>query len=202
MMKKILVMAAVAMMTAMSVQAQDGYDDTKHEIGISYGGLSNSTWQSIGDNLGSSILSLGTVRYDDGNITGAIGLEYFYHVSAVVGLGAIGTYTKETKDMFIVGDKYGEAKNTFISVLPAAKFNWLRKKYFGMYSKLAVGASFTSKKEDYTKGSTEDRSESEVNFNWQASILGLEAGSPYLRGFLELGVGEQGVFVAGIRCKF
>ena len=87
-------------------------------------------------------------------------------------------------------------------MLPAAKFNWLRKKYFGMYSKVAAGVTFTSKKEDYTKGSTGNRSESKVNFNWQASVLGVEAGSPNVRGFVELGIGEQGVMVAGIRCKF
>ena len=189
-------------MTAMSAQAQSGYEDIKHEIGISYGALSNSTWMSMGEDLGTIMGSLGHVTYNDGSIFGALGVEYFYHVSPLIGVGAIATYTRETKDIFYRDVKCGEAENTYISLLPAVKIDWLRKKYFGMYSKLAVGASFTSKKEDYTKGSTEDRSESEVNFNWQASILGLEAGSPYLRGFLELGVGEQGVFVAGIRCKF
>lgn len=201
-MKKIFVMVAVAIMTAMSVNAQTGYEDTKHEVGISYGAMSNSTWMAIGDDLGTSIASVGTVRYDDGSVVGAIAVEYFYHLSPVVGVGAIGAYTKETKDLFVVNDKWGEAKNTFISVLPAAKFNWLRKKYFGMYSKVAAGVTFTSKKEDYTKGSTGNRSESKVNFNWQASVLGVEAGSPNVRGFVELGIGEQGVMIAGIRCKF
>ena len=51
-MKKVLVMVAVAMMTAMSVNAQSGYEDTKHEVGISYGALSNTTWMSIADAIG------------------------------------------------------------------------------------------------------------------------------------------------------
>lgn len=33
-MKKILVMVAVAIMTAVSVNAQNGYDNTKHEIAV------------------------------------------------------------------------------------------------------------------------------------------------------------------------
>lgn len=189
-------MAAVALMTAMGVQAQ------KHEIGISYGALSNSTWQSMGEDLGTIMGSLGTVRYDDGNIIGAIGVEYFYHVSPLVGLGAIATYTRETKDMFFKDDHCGEASNTFISVLPAVKIDWLRKKYFGLYSKAAVGVTLTSKKEDYTDSSHEDISESNVDFNWQASLIGLEAGSPNLRCFFEFGVGEQGLFVGGVRYKF
>ena len=202
MMKKIFVLAAVAMMTAVSAQAQDGYEDTKHEIAVSYGSLSNTTWLAIGDDLGTTIASIGTARYDDGKIFGALGLEYFYHVSPVIGVGAVATYTRETKNLYIANDKYGEAKNNYITVMPAVKFNWLRKKHFGMYSKAAIGATFASKKEEYSKGSAENRSESKVNFNFQASLLGLEAGSPYVRGFVELGVGEQGVFLAGIRCKF
>ena len=87
-------------------------------------------------------------------------------------------------------------------MLPAVKIDWLHKKYFGMYSKAAVGVTLTSKKEDYSDASNKDISESNVDFNWQASLLGIEAGSPNIRAFVELGVGEQGIFVGGLRCKF
>ena len=103
--------------------------------------------------------------------------------------------------MYIGDTQKGEAKNSFITVLPAVKFNWLRKKYFGMYSKVAAGVSFASKKEDYTDN-TPSRSENSVEFNWQLSALGIEAGSPNVRGFVELGIGEQGMMLAGVRCKF
>jgi hypothetical protein len=200
-MKKILVMVAVAMMTLVSVNAQSGYEDTKHEIGISYGALSNTTWMSIADAMGTTI-TLGAVKYDDGKFTGPIAVEYFYHLNPIIGIGAIGAYTHETKDILISNDKYGEAKNTFVTVMPAAKFNWLRKKYFGMYSKVAAGLTFASKKEDYSKGNVENLSESKVGFNFQASALGIEAGSETIRAFAELGVGEQGVLLGGIRAKF
>ena len=200
-MKKILVIVAVAMMTAVSVNAQSGYEDTKHEVGISYGAMSNTTWMSIADAMGPTI-TLGAVKYDDGKFTGPIAVEYFYHLNPIIGIGAIGAYTHETKDILISNDKYGEAKNTFVTVMPAAKFNWLRKKYFGMYSKVAVGLTFVSKKEDYSKGNAENQSESIVGFNFQASALGIEAGSETIRAFAELGVGEQGVLLGGIRAKF
>ena len=200
-MKKIFGMVAVAMMTATSVNAQSGYEDTKHEVGISYGALSNTTWMSIADAMGTTI-TLGAVKYDDGKFTGPIAVEYFYHLSPVIGVGAIGAYAKETKDILIANDKYGEAKNTFFTVMPAAKFNWLRKKNFGMYSKVGAGLTFASKKEDYSKGNVENLSESKVGFNFQVSALGIEAGSETIRAFVELGVGEQGVALAGIRAKF
>ena len=200
-MKKFMMMVAVALMIAMSVNAQSGYEDTKHEVGISYGALSNTTWMSIGEAIGTT-LTLGAVRYDDGKFTGPIAVEYFYHLNPVIGLGAVGAFANETKDILIGNEMYGEAKNTFITVMPAAKFNWLRKKNFGLYSKVAAGLTFASKKEDYSKGSAENRSESEVGFNFQVSALGIEAGSETVRGFVELGVGEQGVALAGLRVKF
>lgn len=200
-MKKIMMMVAVALMTAMSVNAQGGYEDTKHEIGISYGAMSNTTWMSIGDAMG-TILTFGAVKYSDGNFTGPIAVEYFYHLNPVVGVGAIGAYAKETKDILVANENYGEAKNSYVTVMPAAKFNWLRKKYFGLYSKVAAGLTFASLKENYTKSGAENQSESKVGFNFQASALGIEAGSENIRAFAELGVGEQGVILAGIRAKF
>ena len=200
-MKKFLMMVAAALMVAVSAQAQNDYEEPKHEIAVSYGTLSNATWRAFGDFLGTSMISLGKVRYDDGSIFGALSLEYFYHITPLIGVGAVGCYTKETKNMYIGDTQKGEAKNSFITVLPAVKFNWLRKKYFGMYSKVAAGVSFASKKEDYTDG-TASRSENSVEFNWQLSALGIEAGSPYVRGFVELGIGEQGMLLAGVRCKF
>lgn len=200
-MKKILVMVAVAIMTAVSVNAQNGYDNTKHEIAVSYGALSNSTWMSIGDAMG-TILTFGAVKYSDGKFTGPIAVEYFYHVNPLVGVGAIGAYACEKKDMLIAGENYGEAKNTFITVMPAAKFNWLRTKNFGLYSKVGAGLTLVSRKEDYTKPNAENQSDSKVGFNFQASALGIEAGSPNIRAFLELGVGEQGVLLGGLRAKF
>ena len=103
-------------------------------------------------------------------------------------------------------EDYGEATNTYITVLPAAKFNWLRKKYFGMYSKVGVGATFRTQKEDINEAKAgnngSDRSKSDIFFNFQLSALGMEFGAETVRGFIELGVGEQGMGLFGIRCKF
>ena len=86
--------------------------------------------------------------------------------------------------------------------MPAVKFDWLRMKNFGMYSKLAVGATLRNEKFNSDSSSSKDTSDSEVHVNWQASFLGIEAGSPTLRGFLELGTGEQGIALVGLRYKF
>ena len=198
-MKKFFLLVVAAMMTVVTVQAQSGYEDTKHEVAVSLGGASNSQWIDVFED---AFVSMVGYRFEDGSAFGPLSVEYFYHLNPVVGVGAIGAFAHETKDILFSNEKYGEAKNTFITVLPAVKFNWLRKKNFGMYSKLAAGLTFASKKEDYSKGSVDNRSETKVGFNFQVSALGIEAGSENIRGFVELGVGEQGVALAGIRVKF
>ena len=39
-------------------------------------------------------------------------------------------------------------------------------------------------------------------FNFQVSAIGVEVGSPKFRGFAELGYGEQGIALIGLRYKF
>ena len=71
-----------------------------------------------------------------------------------------------------------------------------------MYSKLAAGFTLRRETAKPSNQNMSDASESAMHFNWQASLLGIEAGSSVLRGFVEVGVGEQGVALAGVRFKF
>jgi len=89
-----------------------------------------------------------------------------------------------------------------MTLMPAVKLDWLRQKNFGMYSKLAIGATLRSEKIDYETAGHDDYSNTEMHVNWQVSLLGLEVGGRNLRGFLEVGTGEQGIFDIGLRYKF
>ena len=198
-MKKILVMVAVAMMTALSAQAQsDGYD-TKHEVAISYGTWSNSEIIDAFENIGGALVG---ARFENEKYFGSISAEYFYHVKNWLGVGGILAYGQCEQDVYFAGDKDGVSKNTYLTLMPAVKLDWLRKKHFGMYSKLAFGATLRNEKFTSDSDSSKDDSDSEVHVNWQASLLGIEAGVPTIRGFLELGTGEQGIALIGLRYKF
>ena len=190
-------MAAAAMMTAMSVNAQNGYDDTKHEVAISYGIDSNSQIIDAFEEIGGAIVG---AKFDNEKFFGPISAEYFYHVKNWLGVGGIFAYGQNKQDVMSGKDKIGESKNSYYTLMPAVKFDWLRKKNFGMYSKLAVGATLRSEKYDGYNNS--NYTDSSVHVNWQASLLGIEAGSPTVRGFAELGTGEQGIVLAGVRVKF
>ena len=198
-MKKILVLAAVAMMTAMSVNAQNGYDEKKHEVAVSYGVWSNSEIIDAFENVGGALVG---ARFENEKFTGPISAEYFYHVKNWLGVGGILAYGQCEQDVYFVGKKDGVSKNTYLTLMPAVKLDWLRKKHFGMYSKLAFGATLRNEKYDSDSDSSKDDSDSEVHVNWQASLLGMEFGGPTIRGFLELGTGEQGIALVGLRYKF
>lgn len=201
-MKKILFLVAAAMMAATSVNAQDSFDEPKQEVAISLGGLSNSDIITGFENLGAGLIG---VTVDNDSFLGPISAEYFYHVKPWLGIGGIVVYGQMSQDVYLWGKdkgKDGDLKNHYFTVMPAVKFDWLRKKHFGMYSKAAVGATLRNEKYNSDVSSSRDYNDSEVHVNWQASFLGIEVGSPTLRGFVELGTGEQGIILAGVRCKF
>ena len=91
----------------------------------------------------------------------------------------------------------------FITVMPSVKFNWLRKKNFGMYSALSAGVMFASVSVDgAAKNADPDaKDETVTSFMFQATALGLEFGGNF-RGFVEAGLGEKGLLCAGLRYKF
>lgn len=201
-MKKALLMAVVALMAATSACAQNGYNDTRHEVAVSLGAGSNSDIINTFEAVGAAMFG---ITLENESFIGPISAEYFYHVKPWLGVGGIFVYGQMTQDAYFTGKsngKDGEYKNHYFTLMPAVKFDWLRKSHFGLYSKLAVGATLRSETIETVSQSMTDATESAVHFNWQASLLGFEAGSMQLRGFAELGVGEQGVFVAGVRYKF
>ena len=192
-MRKIFVMAVAAMMATLSVNAQD---ELKHEVGVFYGFESAS-------NVFSVITSaISAAAGDQSSFWGPVGVEYYYKVSPVVGLGAVAAYAgcKAEDDKTHKED----LTESFLTVMPSVKFNWLRKKHFGMYSALSAGAMFVLVKcNDNAKAADPDaKDETVTSFMFQATAIGAEFGGEQFRGFVEAGVGEKGVLCAGLRYKF
>ena len=191
-MKKYFLMVVVAMMTTLNVNAQD---ELKNEVGVFYGAASASNILSVYSGMFSAAAG------DQSSWWGPIGVEYYYHISPVVALGGVAIYAGCKAE-----DKLSKTKDlseTFITVMPSVKFNWLRKKYFGMYSGLSAGVMFLSiSGGDKVKASDPDaKDETLTSFMFQATALGIEFGSNF-RGFVEAGLGEKGTLCAGLRYKF
>ena len=90
--------------------------------------------------------------------------------------------------------------------MPSVKFNWLRKDHWGLYSKVAAGVTYAKFNEKYYdelgKNIDDKATANDIVFNFQATAIGIEAGSSHVRAFTEFGIGEQGIALAGVRYKF
>ena len=154
-----------------------------NEVGISYGLYSNSQLYTLVSNV------FGSVLYKDyhSSATGAIVAEYYRDLGELISVGGAFAY-------FNLSTTENEKQNSYnnFSLIPAVKFHWYRRAWFGSYSKLGAGLTFLPWREG------KDR----FQFNFQVSFLGLEAGPEFLRAFAEVGVGEQGIVVAGLRYRF
>lgn len=176
-MKKFLLLLAIAIAATVSVNAQNEW---KNEIAISYG-------PGAFTDLNSSFFN-GFFTGKQTNYIGAFGAEYFYRPKSALGVGLVGTFsTCKWSDS-------KKARTNYLGILPAVKYNWLNRDYFSMYSKLALGVIIGMDSDD-------SADKTRATFGWQASVVGAEFGSAF-RGFIELGVGEQGTVVAGLRYKF
>ena len=201
-MKKMLVLMVAVMMATMSANAQNGYGNTKHEVGVSYGVLSNSQWLNV------FVVAMNNM-FDNldpvsGSVIGPVSAEYFYHANEWLGVGAIFSYGRaSTKYNSKTGNSEVYTKiNSNYTLMPAVKFNWLRRPHFGMYSKLGAGVMLYDMEVVPVDPTEKTNKEHIVGFNFQASALGIEFGGTQFRGFVEGGIGEQGVVLAGLRYKF
>lgn len=202
-MRKIMLVIAAAMVATTGLKAQDNGYENKHEVAVSIGIGSNSR---IIDDLENAITTImAGVKYGDEHYVGPFSVEYFYKAKPWLGVGGILAYGKNTQDLYFFTDDdkaAGKIKNNYFTVMPSVKFDWLRKSNFGLYSKLAIGATYRNEKVDYNESTYEDFDESEWHVNWQISAIGVEVGGKALRGFAELGTGEQGILLGGVRYKF
>lgn len=190
-MKKYLLTMCAALLS-MGAQAQE----QKHEIGVFYGVGSASDVFSV------ITSSISAAAGEKSSFWGPIGVEYYYNISPVIGLGAVAAYAScKAEDEKTRKDDLTE---TFITVMPSARFNWLRKKNFGMYSALSAGVMFLSVSCNANAEASDPNAKDETvaSFMFQATALGIEFGSEQFRGFVEAGVGEKGMLCAGLRYKF
>ena len=86
----------------------------------------------------------------------------------------------------------GKFRMGFLSVMPHVKASWFDNPHFGMYSKVAVGAAGVFQKDG----------ESSITWAAQLSPVCMDFGGSDLRGYLELGVGMQGIVTLGIKKMF
>lgn len=177
-MKKFFIILVSALAATLNLSAQN---DWKHEISISYG---FGAYTDLSSSYLKGIFSGGKQT----NYIGPFGVEYFYHTNSGLGVGVVGTFST------CKWNESSSARTKYMSIMPSIKYNWLNREHFSLYSKVALGLLLGI-------DSADDNNKTTASLGWQASLVGAEFGSAF-RGFLELGCGEQGILVAGLRYKF
>lgn len=227
--RHLLIAATIILCGTVSVNTNaqtTSYYSTRHEVGVTVGaGSITEIFSGIADfteiaisSVVSTVITGGAYTahytYGDESYIPTISAEYYYHVNNVIGLGGYVALNGMSRDMYFEWtdnnsgsrhkDKVGTAKRRNVSIIPTVKFDWLRKKYIGLYSKAGVGISilYETQKDDIDKPGATDYSSTDVIPNIELTFFGFEAGSQSWRGFAEYGLGEQGIICAGLRYKF
>ena len=205
--KAILALAAVfCLVAAQPATAQTYYFKQYHpnEISLSYG---VSLIGSLASGLADKINFLQWVVDDPEDYTlvsvggskGVINLGYQYQINKTISVGGAFGFNRMSVNLKDdTGTLTAFGVNLF-TIMATAKFDWFRTSndIFGMYSKAGLGAMCAQAsivEEEHLSGNL-----------WlptlHASLIGMEVGRGF-SGFMELGVGMQGIFQAGVRARF
>lgn len=195
-MKKI---TALLLALALIVPAQAKDKDSKNEFSITYGQFTVPQFAYVFGGVLGAAFTLGHFTFDNSHLIGAAGLEYVHYVNGWLGFGVAAVCDYMTADAYSVDSEGNKTPNGkfdlgYVSAMPVVKFAWLNRDHVGLYSKLAVGAGYS-----FAEGS-----DSAANISWSGQItpLGVDFGGQSFRGFVEAGVGMQGVVNAGVRWLF
>ena len=173
--------------------------DSKNEFSITYGQVTIPQFAYVMGEVFGAVFTLGHATFDNSHMLGAAGLEYVHYVNDWLGFGGALVCDYMTADAYTVdgdGNKTPNGKFNlgYASAMPVVKFAWFNRDHVGLYSKLAIGAGYSFASDGEVK----------ENISWagQVTPIGFDFGGQSFRGFIEAGVGMQGIVNAGVRWLF
>ena len=165
-------------------KAGDGY--SRNEVSLSYGqysipGLVNT----FGAALGSAFQPEAGIK---ASIYGVVTAGYSHWFTQGFSLGC------ETS-CELVGLQ--DHRSIYASLMPSVKGRWFYRPHFALYAKASAGVLF-----QHTSAGENSLASSGVSFAAQLTPLACEFGGQKLKGFVELGMGMEGLVLLGIRYGF
>lgn len=191
----------VAVFTALSLvfSAYAKDEDSRNEFSITYGQATLPQFAYVMGGVLGVAFTAGHFTFENTLFLGGLGLEYVHYVNNWFGFGGMALVDYMTSDAYTVasdGTKTpnGKFKLGYASLMPVLKFAWLRRPHVGLYSKLGVGAGMAL--------DNGDSAESNISWSGQVTPIGFDFGNESFRGFVEAGVGMQGLVSCGVRWLF
>ncbi|MFS4467502.1 hypothetical protein [Maribacter sp. 2210JD10-5] len=173
------------------------------EISFGYGGATSyEVENTLGDML-STIITLGTVSYDDVEYTGAFHAKYKYAIIDNLLVGISGVY-EEAEDK----ERFGSAnvakrKSRIYSIALESDYSYINRKHFKVYSGVGLGYRMVDTKSKPTAASTDTKISNERTHGLAYHIngIGIRAGRA-IGVFVEVGYGYRGIINAGLSIQF
>lgn len=178
------IILTVFLLVPVLAKAGDGY--SRNEVSLSYGQFSiPGLVNSFGAALGSAFQPEAGIK---ASVYGVMTTGYFHWFTQGFALGCENSYE-------LVGLQ--DHRSFYASLMPSVKGRWFYRPHFGLYSKASAGVLF-----QHTSAGQNNEASSGVSFGVQLTPLACEFGGEHLKGFVELGVGMEGLVLLGLRYGF
>jgi len=201
-MKKLLFALLAFLLLSLPMQAQQSYRlSHPNEISTSYGFSLIS--------FGVSMIDKANLRYVEpksgavtgilsGGTRGILNIGYARQLNSCISVGGSFDFDQVGINAFIYNAKLSLAKANIYSLMGTAKFDWFHTPHdvFCMYSKLGLGVMVL---QGIVLQGLLNSAVAAPTF--QASFVCLEVGKA-VSGYLELGMGMQGIAQLGVRARF
>lgn len=200
-MKNKLIIFSLLLAFAVPAFAQrDTIRSNKNEFSIGYGHMPSSSFR----------FRPGCMVYPETDHLGAFYVTYTRRLTRVIGIGVTACIDPIILNYHdrVNGERtlICKVSQNSISFLPHLKINWLNTKYVNLYSKVApIGIRYCTYKQKeyypdlYEIQSPYDSFADKISYAYQFTPIGIEIGTKQLAGFLQVGIGMEGMISVGLR---
>ena len=200
-MKKLLILMTLAMVFSLPALAQrDTIRSNKNEFSVGYGHFPSSSFR----------YHPGCLIYPETDNIGAIYVTYTRRLNKVLGIGVTACFDPIRLNYHdrVNGEStlICQVSQNSIAILPHLKINWLNTKFVNLYSKVApIGIRYcTYKQKEYYPDLYEIQSPynsfaDRIGYAYQFTPIGIEIGTKRCAGFMQVGIGMEGIISIGFR---
>ena len=197
---KFIILGLLVAFAVPAFAQRDTIRSNKNEFSIGYGHMPSSSFR----------FRPGCLIYPKTDNIGAIYVTYTRRLNKVLGIGVTACFDPIRLNYY---DKVnGEStlickvSQNSISILPHLKINWLNTKFVNLYSKVApIGIRYcTYKQEEYYPDLYEIQApvnsfKDKIGYAYQFTPIGIEIGTKRCAGFMQCGIGMEGMISIGFR---
>lgn len=198
--KTLFVFCLIAFFSGAAFAQLDTVRSNKNEFSIGYGHFPSSSFR----------YHPGCLIYPETDNIGAIYVTYTRRLNKVLGIGVTACFDPIRLNYHdrVNGENtlICQVSQNSIAILPHLKINWLNTKFVNLYSKVApIGIRYcTYKQKEYYPDLYEIQSPynsfaDRIGYAYQFTPIGIEIGTKRCAGFMQVGIGMEGIISIGFR---